>query len=231
MSAATSPAGAKSTAETAELRKAEGKRGAGNCGRTAEKVRKLSHSLVSDLGPTFDPSPALVRPVASKKAREAVCAEAPHGRGAALQAHEQAVIDSALAILVSRMRKPGAVFDAPRNVKDFLTLHLAGREREAFGVIFLDVRHGVIAFEVLFEGTLTHTAVYPRVVVRRAMALNAAAVILSHNHPSGVPEASRADELLTQALRQALHLVDVLVVDHVVVAGDRAMSFAECGLL
>ena len=233
MSAAKLAAGAQSTAETAELRKAEGKRGARNCGRTAEKVRKLSHSHVSDLGPTLDTAVALtlVRPHASQKPRELARADHPLGRGAALQAHEQAVIDAALVILASRLREPGAVLNAPRNVKDYLCLHLAGREREAFGVMFLDQAHGLIAFEVLFEGSLTHVSVHPREVVRRAMTLNAAAVILSHNHPSGEPEPSRADKAITGTLEASLRLVDVRVLDHVVIAGDRAVSFAERGLL
>ena len=231
MSAATSPAGAKSTAETAELRKAEGRRGARNCGRTAEKVRKLSCSHVSDLYPGLAPAPALVRPLVAKKARELTPAESLTGRGAGLQAHEQAVIDAALAILASRMRADGALFCSPHTVKNYLTLHLAGRSREAFAVLYLDTQQRLLAFEVPFEGTLTRTAVHPREIVRRALDLNAAAVILAHNHPSGAPEPSRADELLTQGLRAALQLVDVRVVDHVIVAGRATMSFAERGLL
>ena len=231
MRAATSPAGAKSTAETAELRKAEGRRGAKNCGRTAEKVRKLSHSHVSDLCPPLDPAPALVRPLVAKKARELPPAESPAGRGAGLQAHEQAVIDAALAILASRMREAGAVLSTTRTVKDYLTLHLAGRLSEAFAVLYLDARLRLLAFEVPFEGTLAHTSVHPREIVRRALDLNAAAVIVAHNHPSGEPEPSRADELLTHGLRAALQLIDVRVIDHVIVAGRATMSFAERGLL
>ena len=173
--------GAKSTAETAELRKAEGRAGPRNCGRTAERLRKLSHSLVSELCPSLDP--ALVRPHVPKKPRESTPAEQPPGRGMGLQAHEQAVIDAALAILASRMREAGAVLDTPQTVKDYLTLHLAGRVREAFGVLYLDCRSRLIAFEVPFEGTLMHTSVHPREIVRRALDLNAASVILAHNHP------------------------------------------------
>jgi hypothetical protein len=144
---------------------------------------------------------------------------------------ERVVIDAAIAILEAGLALPGHVLDAPHHVKDYLRLQLAGREREAFGVLFLDARHAVIAFEVLFEGTLTHTAVHPRVIAQRALALNAAAVVLSHNHPSGRSEPSRADELITHAVRQALSLFDVRVIDHVVVARGEAMSFAERGLL
>lgn len=231
MSAVQSPASAKSTAETAELRNTEGRRGQRSCGRTAERLRKLSHSHVSELCPALDPAPALVRPRVAKKPRELAPADPPPGRAAGLQAHEQAVIDAALAILASRLREGGTVFAAPQTVKDYLALHLAGREREAFAVLYLDGRHGLIAFEVPFEGTLTQTSVYPREIVRRALELNAAAVILAHNHPSGEPEPSRADELLTQGLRAALKLIDVCVLDHIIVAGRETMSFAERGLL
>jgi DNA repair protein RadC len=116
-------------------------------------------------------------------------------------------------------------------VKDYLTLHLAALDHEAFGAMFLDAQHRLLAYESLFRGTLTHTAVHPREVVKRALALNAAAVVLAHNHPSGVAEPSRADELVTQSLRQALQLVDVKVIDHVVVGRGGAVSFAERGLL
>ena len=123
------------------------------------------------------------------------------------------------------------MFSAPQTVRDYLTLHLAGREREAFSVLYLDNQHRLIAFEVPFEGTLTQTTVYPREIVRRALDLNAAAVIVAHNHPSGVPEPSRADELVTRGLRAALQLVDVMVLDHIIVAGRGTLSFAERGLL
>lgn len=141
------------------------------------------------------------------------------------------MIGAALAIIEERMRVQASAFVQPQLVKDYLCLHLAGLDREVFGVMFFDVKQRLIAFEVLFEGTLTHTEVHPREVARRAMQLNAAAVILAHNHPSGVAEASRADELITAALRQALALFDVRVLDHVIVAGSAAMSFAERGLL
>lgn len=98
-------------------------------------------------------------------------------------------------------------------------------------VLFLDAQHRVIAFEELFAGTLTQTSVYPREVVRRALGHNAAAVILAHNHPSGVAEPSRVDEQLTRALQTALGTVDVRVLDHLVVAGTRIVSFAERGLI
>jgi DNA repair protein RadC len=108
---------------------------------------------------------------------------------------------------------------------------LARLEHEVFMALFLDAQNRVIAAEELFRGTLTQTSVYPREVVKRALVHNAAAVILAHNHPSGVAEPSRADEFLTQTLRQSLSLVDARVLDHFIVAGNGVVSFAERGLL
>jgi len=124
-----------------------------------------------------------------------------------------------------------ATLSAPGAVRDYLRLTLHGRPHEVFVVVYLDAQHRVVASEDLFRGTLTQTSVYPREVVKRALHFNAAAVIFAHNHPSGVAEPSRADEALTIALKQALALVDVRVLDHFVVAGDGALSFAERGLL
>jgi DNA repair protein RadC len=145
--------------------------------------------------------------------------------------HELAVIDAALAIVALKLRQPGAVCDTRTVAKEFLRLHLAGADRELFCVLFVDVHYSVIAFEVMFTGSLTQTSVYPREVVRRALELNAAAVILSHNHPSGSAEPSRADEYLTQTLKAALKLVDVEVHDHIIVSGMATFSLAEHGLL
>jgi DNA repair protein RadC len=120
---------------------------------------------------------------------------------------------------------------SPQQMKSYLQNYFARYEAEAFAVLFLNGHHQVIAVEELFRGTLTQTAVYPREVVKRALALNAAAVVLAHNHPSGQPEPSRADEFLTAALKQALSLVDVRVLDHIVVGTTVCVSFAERGLL
>jgi DNA repair protein RadC len=120
---------------------------------------------------------------------------------------------------------------SPAAVRDYLRLTLRNRDREIFIAVFLDAQNRVLEVEELFNGTLTQTSVYPREVVRFALRHNAAAVIFAHNHPSGLAEPSRADELLTQALKQALALVDVKVLDHFVVAGSSALSFAERGLL
>jgi DNA repair protein RadC len=122
-------------------------------------------------------------------------------------------------------------FTAPQVVKDYLRLVLGGRQQEVFMVLFLDAQHRLIASEELFHGTLTQTSVYPREVVKRALIHNAAAVMLSHNHPSGVAEPSSADRSLTDALKQALGLVDVRVLDHIVIGEQEALSFAERGLI
>jgi DNA repair protein RadC len=120
---------------------------------------------------------------------------------------------------------------SPGAVRDLLRLRLAGLPHEVFVCIYLDAQHRVIALEELFRGTLTQTSVYPREVVKAALKANAAAVIFAHNHPSGVAQPSQADELLTRTLREALSLVEVKVLDHFIVAGNAALSFAERGLL
>ena len=139
-------------------------------------------------------------------------------------------IQRALKILDARMRST-TTLSSPESVRDYLRLLLHDRGHEVFVCVFLDAQHRVIACDELFRGTLAHTSVYPREVVKAALAHNAAAVIFAHNHPSGVAEPSRADELLTQALKQALALVDTRALDHFVVAGNRFVSFAERGLL
>ncbi len=120
---------------------------------------------------------------------------------------------------------------APGAVRDYLRLFFAGQEHESFVVLFLDAQNRLIAAKELFRGTLTQTSVYPREVVKESLRQNAGAVIFSHNHPSGVAEPSRADELLTQTLKQALALVDIKVLDHFIVAGSSTLSFSERGLL
>ncbi len=121
--------------------------------------------------------------------------------------------------------------NSPNAVRDYLRLHFAGREYESFVVIFLDAQHRVIETEEMFRGTLVQTSVYPREVVKAALKHNACAVLLSHNHPSGVVESSDSDRLLTNALKQALALVDCRVLDHFIVAGTQTLSFAESGLI
>ena len=146
--------------------------------------------------------------------------------------HERAVIDAALAIIAHHWKsRGGAIFDQPQRVKDFMRLQLGHLEHEVFGVMFLDTQLQLIAFEHMFRGTLADTSVHPREIVKRALLLNAAAVCLVHNHPSGSIEPSRADELVTEGVRAALQLVDVRVVDHLVVGCRSVFSFAERGLL
>jgi DNA repair protein RadC len=140
------------------------------------------------------------------------------------------LIAEALAVLARRIRR-GDSLASPSAVRDYLRLLLAGREHEVFVVVLLDAQNRVLSCEELFRGTLTQTSVYPREVVKVALAANAGAAIFAHNHPSGCSEPSRADELLTQTLKSALALVDVKVLDHFVVAGAEAISFAERGLL
>jgi DNA repair protein RadC len=120
---------------------------------------------------------------------------------------------------------------SPGSVRDHLRLIFTGQEHESFVVMFLDAQNRLIASEELFRGTLTQTSVYPREIVKEALRRNAAALIFAHNHPSGVAEPSRADEMLTSSLKQALALVDVRVLDHFIVAGSTTLSFAERGLL
>ncbi len=143
---------------------------------------------------------------------------------------DDTLIATALALLAGRMRTTDHLA-SPTAVRDYLRLLLAGREHEVFVVVLLDAQNRVLSCQELFRGTLTQTSVYPREVVKVALAANAGAAIFAHNHPSGCSEPSRADELLTQTLKSALALVDVKVLDHFVVAGASAISFAERGLL
>jgi DNA repair protein RadC len=153
-----------------------------------------------------------------------------HGMGQAKYVQLQAVLELSRRALKEELQR-GDALNSPRMVRDYLQLLLGGRHQEVFLVLFLDTQHSVVATEELFHGTLSQTSVYPREVVKRALAHNAAAVILAHNHPSGVAEPSQSDQLLTDALKQALGLVDVRVLDHFVVAAGRTLSFAEKGLI
>lgn len=132
---------------------------------------------------------------------------------------------------VRQMQREMTDMTSPDAASGFLIEHFDDRRYESFVVLFLDGQYRLVAAEEMFRGTLTQTSVYPREIVKRTLELNAAAVILSHNHPSGCTEPSRADEILTTSLKAALSLVDVRVLDHIVVAGDRTVSFARRGLL
>jgi DNA repair protein RadC len=153
-----------------------------------------------------------------------------HGLGPAKYVQLQAVLEMARRALGEKMKAEDAL-TSPGAVKDYLRLALAGREHEVFVAVLLDAQNRVIAVEELFRGTLTQTSVYPREVVKQALHHNAAAVIFAHNHPSGTAEPSGADQVLTQALKSALALVDVRVLDHFIIGGGAALSFAERGLL
>ncbi len=144
---------------------------------------------------------------------------------------EDSIIAKALAIL-SRRIAAGPLLNSPQVVRDYLAVQAAKHDGyEVFSVLFLDAQHRVIEFREMFRGTLTQTSVYPREVVREAIELKASAVILTHNHPSGTLEASRADELLTSTLKSALNLVDVRVLDHIITSAGASMSMAERGLI
>jgi DNA repair protein RadC len=153
-----------------------------------------------------------------------------HGMGGAKYVQLQAVLEMSRRALKEDMQS-GNVLNSPRAVREYLQLSLRARHQEVFVALFLDAQHRVIASEELFQGTLTQTSVYPREVVKRALYHNAAAIIFAHNHPSGVAEPSQSDQVLTDALMQALQLVDVRVIDHFIVAGASCLSFAEKGML
>ena len=144
---------------------------------------------------------------------------------------DDAVIRNAIALLEARLAKPGVCLDNPNKVRQYLALQLAQKESEVFCCIFLDNRHQVTGFDELFQGTIDGASVHPREVVKAVLNRNAAAVIFAHNHPSGVAEPSRADITLTKRLSDALALIDVRVLDHMVVGGTDVISLAERGEL
>jgi DNA repair protein RadC len=152
------------------------------------------------------------------------------GLGPAKRAEMVAVLELARRALAHRLQQT-PVFDSPQAVRDYLQLQLGGKHHEVFAVMFLDNQNRLIALEELFRGTLTQTSVYPREVVLRALHHHCAAVVLAHNHPSGVAQPSRADETLTSTLKAALALVDVRVLDHFIVTREQAASMAEMGLV
>jgi DNA repair protein RadC len=148
-----------------------------------------------------------------------------------LLAHRLSVARELLLRDLREQMHRGPVMTSPQILRDWLRLYCAGLEHEVFLVLYLDANHRLIEPQELFRGTLTQTSVYPRELVKGALARNAAALAVAHNHPSGQAEPSRADEFLTQTLKSTLSLVDVRVIDHFVVAGDQVVSFAECGRL
>ena len=152
------------------------------------------------------------------------------GLGAAKSAQLGAAVELARRSLHEDLTS-GTALTSPGGVRDYLRLTLSSRAHEVFVCIWLDAQHRVLKLQEMFRGTLTQTSVYPREIVKAALAANAAAVIFAHNHPSGVAQPSQADELLTRNLKDALGLVEVKVLDHFIVAGSQALSFAERGLL
>ncbi|MBS6001122.1 MAG: DNA repair protein RadC [Citrobacter sp.] len=150
---------------------------------------------------------------------------------ATLSPAEQRTIRRALTLLESQLREPGAAFTSTAAVRDWLRLQLAGQERELFMVLYLDNQHRLLTHETLFKGTINHTQVHPREVVKSALKHNAAAVVVAHNHPSGVAEASQADRQITERLKKAMELMDIHLLDHLVVGSMDMVSFAERGWL
>lgn len=153
-----------------------------------------------------------------------------NGIGSSKYSQLQAIFEMSRRALNEQMQVKD-ILSSPQQVRDYLCLKLGSLTREVFMVLFLDAQNRMIVTEELFTGTLTQTSVYPREVVKRALHHNAASVIFAHNHPSGVAEQSKADEIITAQLKKALALVDVRVLDHFIVAGNQTLSFSERGLL
>ena len=145
--------------------------------------------------------------------------------------NEDWIIQQAIVLLERRVFKAGPRLERPAAVRDYLRLKLVAEPNEIFVVVFMNSMHDVLAVEPMFHGTINATSVYPRVVLQRALQLNAAAVIFAHQHPSGTTEPSNADLLLTEQLKTALALIDVRVLDHFVIGQGTPYSFAESGLL
>lgn len=156
---------------------------------------------------------------------------APKRRRSAKQAGEDKTIEAALDILSARLRKSGAAMSDPKAAIDYLKLILAEKEHEVFLVLYLDSQNRVIEAREMFRGTIDSASVYPREVAKEALALNAAAVILAHNHPSGESEPSKADRSITDRLQKALSMFDVRTLDHIVIGGSEHVSFASRGWL
>jgi DNA repair protein RadC len=150
--------------------------------------------------------------------------------GAIEPATSDEILAAARQMLAHRVRR-GTSLSSPRLVKDFLSIKLGALEHEMFCVLLLDKRHRLIEYVELFRGTIDGASVHPREVVKLALAKNAAALVLAHPHPSGVAEPSQADELITQRLKDALSLVDIRVLDHIIIAGGVATSLAERGVI
>lgn len=152
----------------------------------------------------------------------------PLGLGPAKFTQLQAVLEMGRRHLAERLRRDCAL-ESPQAVRDFLTSQVRHEQHEVFGCLFMDTKHRMLAFEVLFRGSIDSASVYPRQVVKRALAHNAAAVIFCHNHPSGINLPSEADRTLTQRLTEALDLIEVRVLDHFIVGEGQPLSMVEHG--
>ena len=153
-----------------------------------------------------------------------------HGMGSSKYVQLQAIFEMSRRALNEQLKQQD-MLNSPQQVRDYLVLKMGSQHKEVFLVLFLDTQNRLISSEEMFTGTLKETSVYPREVVKRALHFNAAAVILAHNHPTGIAQQSSADELITRELSKALALVDVKVLDHFIVAGNQVLSFSERGLL
>ena len=190
--------------------------GSGRRGLTAVDVGRELLSAHGGLKPLLDLEPAALT--------------VSRGLGVAAACRLHAALELGRRYLASELQRPDALTH-PAACADYLRARISAYPYEVFVCLFLDNRHRVIAFEELFRGTIDGASVHPREVVKQALGRNAAAVILAHNHPSGVAEPSQADELITRRLREALALVDIRVLDHLIVADNRCMSFAARGLI
>jgi DNA repair protein RadC len=196
------------------------------CGR----LRTLTAALrrgASDSGQSARPPESIMSQFSIVSAAQLFVEEF---EGSYRQALPAEILAAALSVVERRVQR-GFELTAPSAAREYLAVRLGSLEHEVFAVVFLDAQNRVIEYQEMFRGTVTQTAVYPREVVKAALALNAVATILVHNHPSGHAEPSRADEFLTQTLKAALAMVDVRVLDHLVIAGSGIVSFAERGLL
>ena len=155
---------------------------------------------------------------------------AQKGLGMAKYVQLQAVLELSQRYMQERCQRD-AVFNSPNAVYEYLTLQMRGLQQEVFMVLYLDSQNLLVKDEILFYGTINSASVYPREVLKAALKNNAAAIILAHNHPSGIAEPSQADKLITNKLQQALQLVDINVLDHIIVGGETCVSFAQRGLI
>jgi len=188
-------------------------------------LRSLTAARAVIPGPRAIP-PEIRRPIMTRHSLWIRDAEADVLREAT---HEE-IIRAARSCLARRVVK-GAVLQSPGATRDFILVELSERSHESFCVLYLDNRHRVLSWQEIFRGTIDGASVYPREVVKEAISRRAAACILVHNHPSGVAEPSQADELITRRLRDAMALVDIRILDHLIVAGTTVLSMAERGML